>query len=98
MLKIGVSASIQGARGGTDVERQAFGRGLARRLALIALAIVPSMLAPAGPANAYTTASGYVAQDYATGFQAASYGPIGIAFDQSDNLYVADSFDGHIYR
>lgn len=54
-----------------------------------------------GAAGAYTTAPGYAASDYATGFpeQAANdWGPIGIAFDRSDNLYVADAADGNIYR
>ena len=49
----------------------------------------------------YSTASGYTARDYATGFPSASccgWGPIGVAFDQSDNLYVADTADGQIYR
>jgi sugar lactone lactonase YvrE len=52
-------------------------------------------------AGAYTTAPGYAAQDYATGFPASPtnhWGPLGVAFDQSDNLYVADAWDGNIYR
>jgi sugar lactone lactonase YvrE len=55
---------------------------------------------PAG-ASAYTTAPGYAASDYAAGFPestANDWGPIGIAFDTSDNLYVADTADGNIYR
>jgi hypothetical protein len=56
------------------------------------------MLVLARPAGAYSAAPGYVASDYATGFPAGSYGPIGTAFDQSDNLYVADPVNGHIYR
>lgn len=55
----------------------------------------------AGGASAYTTASGFSAIDYATGFPVApccGWGPIGVAFDSSDNLYVSDAVDGHIYR
>ena len=60
-----------------------------------------ALLGLPGAAGAYTTAAGYVASDYATGFPentANDWGPIGIAFDQSDNLYVADAADGNIYR
>jgi sugar lactone lactonase YvrE len=53
-------------------------------------------------AFAYTTASGYAAHDFATGFPATNpaspWAPIGVAFDQSDNLYVVDSADANIYR
>jgi sugar lactone lactonase YvrE len=49
-------------------------------------------------ASAYSTAPGYSARDYATEFPAARWGPIGVAFDSSDNLYVADSAQGHLYR
>jgi sugar lactone lactonase YvrE len=65
---------------------------------VVALAVIATMLAVASAAGAYSTGSGYLASDYATGFPAGSYGPIGIAFDQSDNLYVADAVNGHIYR
>ena len=54
-----------------------------------------------GAAGAYTAAAGYAASDYATGFPenaANDWGPIGVAFDRSDNLYVADRADGNIYR
>jgi sugar lactone lactonase YvrE len=54
-----------------------------------------------GAAGAYTTAASYQASDYATGLPektANDWGPIGIAFDRSDNLYVADTADGNIYR
>lgn len=53
------------------------------------------------PASAYSTAAGYVASDFATGFlssQGFGWGPIGVAFDQSDNLYVTDTADGNLYR
>lgn len=54
-----------------------------------------------GAAGAYSTAPGYSATTVATGFPedtANHWGPIGIAFDPSDNLYVADTADGNIYR
>jgi sugar lactone lactonase YvrE len=60
-----------------------------------------ALLGLPGLAGAYTTAAGYEASDYATGFlekTASDWGPIGIAFDHSDNLYVADTADGNIYR
>src|SRR2546421_3986709 len=59
------------------------------------------LLALPAAALGYSTSSGYTASDYATGFPSASccaWGPIGVAFDQSDNLYVADTADGQIYR
>jgi sugar lactone lactonase YvrE len=64
--------------------------------------ITASLLAalPAAAA-AYTAAPGYTASDYATGFPespANHWGPLGAAFDQSDNLYVADTYDGNIYE
>jgi len=65
---------------------------------LIALLVTSAILASAGTAGAYSTTPGYVASDYVTGFPAKSWGPIGIAFDQSDNLYVGDPIDGYIYR
>jgi sugar lactone lactonase YvrE len=71
------------------------------RQAGIAALTVGLLLALPGAAGAYTTASGYAAQDYATGFPESStndWGPIGIAFDLSDNMYVADNVDGNIYK
>jgi DNA-binding beta-propeller fold protein YncE len=58
-------------------------------------------LALPSTALGYSTASGFAASDYATGFPSLSccdWGPIGLAFDQSDNLYVVDNADGHLYR
>src|SRR5579884_1007913 len=58
------------------------------------------LLAVPGAAQAYTTAHGYAASDYVTGLPESAgnqTGPLGIAFDQSDNLYVADTADGNIY-
>jgi hypothetical protein len=71
------------------------------RQAGIAALTIGLLLATASVAGAYTTASGYSAQDYATGFPestANNWGPIGITFDLSDNMYVADNADGNIYR
>ena len=78
------------------------GRGIhttARRWLLLAC-LLSALAVPSG-AVAYTTSSGFTARDYATGFSSlacCNWGPIGLAFDQSDNLYVANSADGHIYR
>jgi streptogramin lyase len=72
--------------------------GVAR---LVVLALVGAMLALPATAPAYHAAPGYQAGDYATGFPIAGccgWGPIGVAFDASDNLYVGDAADGHIYR
>jgi sugar lactone lactonase YvrE len=75
--------------------------GLIPRRAVLVVAVVMTVLALPCGASAYTAASGYSASDYATGFPVASccgWGPIGVAFDSSDNLYVSDAADGHIYR
>ena len=66
-----------------------------------ALAAAATLLVVPGSAYGYSTAPGLAAADYATGFaQSAAnhWGPLGIAFDQSDNLYVDDPVDGSIYR
>ena len=66
---------------------------------LVTVALV--FLASASAAQGYTTSSDFSASDYATGFPtspATAWGPIGISFDQSDNLYVGDPNDGYIYR
>jgi sugar lactone lactonase YvrE len=65
------------------------------------LTLAIAALALPGAALSYTAASGYSARDYATGFpfeECCGFGPVGVAFDQSDNLYVSDVSDGHIYR
>jgi DNA-binding beta-propeller fold protein YncE len=67
----------------------------------VATIVVALALAAPLPASAYSTAPGYVAHDYATGFlssQRSGWGPIGVAFDQSDDLYVTDTVDGNLYR
>jgi sugar lactone lactonase YvrE len=52
-----------------------------------------------GTALGYTAAPGYIAQDYVTGFtpNANGQGPIGLAFDQSDRLYVIDVANNQLY-
>ena len=84
-------------------EEGARGRRLpaSARFALAVLAAVLTWLGLPGAAHAYTPAAGYSARDYATGFPYSTslgWGPLGVAFDQSDNLYVADNVDGYIYR
>jgi hypothetical protein len=51
-------------------------------------------------ASGFTTRDDYTARDFASGFPASSapWAPIGLAFDQSDNMYVVDSADSNIYR
>jgi hypothetical protein len=74
-------------------------RGLGLGGAALAAAVIATAMPAA--AGAYSTAPGYSASDYATGFPSSAandWGPIGIAFDTSDNLYVADNVDGNIYR
>jgi sugar lactone lactonase YvrE len=60
-----------------------------------------ALTAPAAALSDGTAAPGYEAETYATGFlefPGQHWGPIGIAFDQSDRLYVGDAVDGNIYR
>jgi hypothetical protein len=67
---------------------------------LLAAAAIIAIAVP-GAARAYTVAPGYTAADYATGFPyepANGWGPAGVAFDASDNLYVSDFSDGNVYR
>ncbi|HEY1593531.1 MAG TPA: hypothetical protein VGF81_17165 [Solirubrobacteraceae bacterium] len=66
-----------------------------------AIAATAMLVALPAAAGAYSTTSGYAATDYATGFPESpvnDWGPIGVAFDTSDNLYVADTVDGNVYR
>jgi hypothetical protein len=70
-------------------------------LAALALAAAAAWAIAAAEASAYTIAPGYAASDYATGFPSDSknhWGPVGVAFDASDNLYVSDFVDGNLYR
>ncbi|MEA2442383.1 MAG: hypothetical protein QOH76_3807 [Thermoleophilaceae bacterium] len=74
-------------------------RGLRWPLALAAAALAAMVLLP-GAASAYSTAPGYLASNYATAFpfdDCCARGPLGVAFDASDNLYASNS-NGHLYR
>jgi hypothetical protein len=54
-----------------------------------------------GQAGAFTTAPGYAATDFATGFVNSGIGgigPIGLAFDPSGNLFVGNDFTGFLYK
>lgn len=54
-----------------------------------------------GQAIAFTTAPGYAATDFATGFVNSGIGgigPVGLAFDASGNLFVGDYFTGFLYK
>src|ERR1700712_2724646 len=71
-----------------------------RAVGIVAMLMLAAVALP-GAASSFTAAPGYSAQNYATGFPVANCcrrGPVGLAFDASDNLYVADPADGHIYR
>src|SRR3954447_21847890 len=61
-----------------------------RAVTFAALAV--TFLFAAASAQAYQTANGWVASDYATGFEHGDEsGPVGLAFDASGNLLVGDS-------
>ena len=54
-------------------------------------------------AIAFTAASGFAATNFATGFATAPlgssfFGPIGLAFDASGNLFVGDVANGFLYK
>jgi hypothetical protein len=73
---------------------------LQRRMQVFLVVLVVALASP-GFALALTTAPGYEATQYATGFPFASccsWGPVGVAFDTSDNLYVSDYVDAQLYR
>ena len=55
-------------------------------------------IAMAGQAFAYTTTSQYAASDFATGFSTTNIGPIGLAFDASNHLYVMEYPEGILYK
>src|SRR3954470_20010708 len=70
----------------------------ARKAAFLA-ALVATMAFGAASAQPYSTASGWIASDYATGFQHGDEaGPVGLAFDGSGNLLVADSPAGSLHK
>ena len=52
----------------------------------------------AGQAFAYTASSGYAVSDFATGFSNTNIGPIGLAFDASNHLYVMQYPEGILYK
>jgi len=52
----------------------------------------------AGQAFAYTVAPGYAVTDFATGFSDTNIGPIGLAFDASNHLYVMEYPEGILYK
>src|SRR3954468_17742048 len=71
----------------------------AARKAAVTAALVATMAFGAASAQAYSTASGWIASDYATGFQHADEaGPVGLVFDGSGNLLVADSPAGSLHK
>jgi sugar lactone lactonase YvrE len=53
-----------------------------------------------GVAAGYSTISGFAASDFATGFANCcdGVGPIGIAVDGTDSVYVGDFVDGYVYK
>ncbi len=68
---------------------------------MLVLLLAAAFGAMPASASGYTAADGYAISDYATGFpidKVGNWGPIGVAFDDSDNLYVSDNADGHLYR
>ena len=70
----------------------------ARRLVPVAACAV-AMLAATASAQAYETAPGWIATDYVTGFDHGSQaGPVGLAFDRSGNLLVADSPGASLHK
>jgi sugar lactone lactonase YvrE len=70
----------------------------ARNVISLAAAVI-AMTFGATSAHAYTTASGWVASDYVTGFSHGDEaGPVGVVFDASGNLLVANSPEGSLYK
>lgn len=75
-----------------------------RRFPLVVASCAVAWLALAvGPLTAAgaRTARGYVVRDYATGFPYSptnDWGPIGLAFDSTGDLYVVDAADNNLYR
>ena len=72
-----------------------------RRTLLVVAAGLVALAFSASPAAAYTTADGWTARDYSTGYPAypnGDVGPIGVAFDRDANLFVTDAAAGAIYK
>src|SRR3989442_14021464 len=59
---------------------------------------LPMSLGMVGQAFARTTTSQYAASDFATGFSTTNIGPIGLAFDASNHLYVMEYPEGILYK
>src|SRR5947209_18163611 len=74
------------------ITRLAIAAGLTSLLALAAIA----------PAAAYSTTSGDAVADFATGFTSTSgssgVGPVGLAFDATNHLYVMEYTTGFLYK
>lgn len=70
----------------------------------LALVAYGALLVAPSPAGAYTTSPAFKATDFATGFPSTccttggAFGPIGLAWDATRHLYVADAANGLIYR
>jgi hypothetical protein len=71
---------------------------MTRKLLAAGAAGLLMTLGLAGQAFAYTAASGYAVTDFATGFSDTNIGPIGLAFDASNHLYVMKYPDGILYK
>ena len=73
--------------------------GLGLRI-LFALALATSfLLKPAGAplVHAASAAPGFAVTDFATGFPNQGIGPIGVAFDSTNQLFVMDLFSGQLF-
>lgn len=74
------------------------GVGVALAVVLMGLLVTATRL---HQAFAYSASGGFVVTDFATGFPSDSislYGPIGVAFDQANNLFVMDQVNGTLYK
>jgi uncharacterized repeat protein (TIGR01451 family) len=72
--------------------------GLARRAVIVAATGMATLLGAAA-AQAYQTAPGWVASDYATGFaHNDDAGPVGLAFDSAGNLLVSDVASASLHK
>jgi WD40 repeat protein len=71
---------------------------MTRKLLAAGAAGLLMTLGLAGQAFAYTVASGYAVTDFATGFGTTDIGPVGLAFDASNHLYVMKYPDGILYK
>lgn len=72
-----------------------------RRGALAAAAVLVAAVSLAGGASAYSTAPQFAATNFVTGLPnqgGNGVGPVGLAFDATDHLYVMDYANGHLYK